>query len=146
MAALTQNISRTNYGSNIPPDTWTAANDQAFKQGSAILVKSDGLAYVGVAYSTASAGFVPGHAMVELDTTILANQGKSVIVQPGTFGDYDNSGAAAIAEDDRGKLCYLENDNTLSLTDQGGTLALAGRVHSIADDATSVVIQYEVLR
>ncbi len=146
MAALTQNTGRVNYGSNIPTDTWEAANDQVFYQGSMILIKTDGLAYVGVAYSTASAGKVVGYAMVELNTTIVANQGKSVIVQPGTHGDFDNSGTAAIAEDDRGKLCYLENDNTLSLTDQGGTLAEAGRIHSIADDATSVVCQFEVLR
>ncbi len=146
MAALTQNAGRNNYGSNIPPDTWQAANSQVFYQGSMILIKADGLAYVGVAYATASGGKVVGCALFELDTTIAANQGKSVIAQPGTFGDFDNSGTAAIAETDRGKRCYLENDNTLSLTDQGGTLTDAGMIHSIADDGTSVVVQFEVLR
>ena len=151
MAALSQNISRTNHGSALPPDTWVAANNQVFYQGSAVLIKSDGLAYVGVAYTTGS-GFVPGHAMIELDTTIAANQGKSVIVQPGTFGEYDNSGTAAIAETDRGAVCYLENDNTLSLTSQSSTLVAAGRVFGLADDGSSVIIQYgtgtagEVLR
>jgi hypothetical protein len=146
MTALAQNTGRTNYGSHLPVRTWEAADDQVFYAGSLVLIKSDGLAYVGVAYATASSGFVPGHAMCELDTTIPANQGKSVIVQPGIYGDYDNSGTAAIAEDDRGKACYLENDNTLSLTDQGGTLTRAGLIENISDDGTSVVVQYEVLR
>lgn len=146
MAALTQNTERVNYGSNLPPDTWTAANNQAFFQGSIVLIKADGLAYVGIAYATASLGFVPGYALAELDTTIAANQGKSVIVQPGTFGDFDNSGTAAIAEADRGKIVFLEDDGTLSLTNQGGTLSTGPRVHSIADDGTSVVAQFEVLR
>lgn len=147
MTALAQNTSRVNYGSNIPPDTWEAANDQVFYQGAIVLVKSDGLAYVGVAYAAASNGFVLGVAMCELDTTIPANQGKSVIVEPGTWGDFDNSAAAdEIAENDRGKLCYLVNDNTVALTDDTGARTLAGRVHSIADNGTSVVVQFEVLR
>lgn len=147
MAALTQNTGRVNYGSNIPPDTWEAADNQVFYQGSIVLKKSDGLAYVGVAYAAASNGQVLGCALYELDTTIAANQGKSVIVQPGTFGDFDNSAAAdEIAEDDRGKLCYLVNDNTVALTDDSGNRTTAGRIHSIADDGTSVVVQFEVLR
>ncbi len=151
MAALAQNISRDNYGSVLPPSTWVAANGQTFYQGSAVLIKSDGLAYVGVAYTTGQ-GFVPGHAMVELDTTIAANYGKSVIVQPGTFGEYDNSGTAAIAETDRGSAWYLENDNTASLTSQDSTLVAAGRIFGLADDGSTVVVQYgtgtagEVLR
>lgn len=151
MTALAQNVSRTNYGSFVPPSTWVAANGQVFYQGSAVLIKSDGLAYVGVAYTTGS-GFVPGHAMVELDTSVAANYGKSVIVQPGTFGEYDNSGTAPIAETDRGAAWYLENDNTASLTSQTSTLVAAGRIFGLADDGATVVVQYgtatagEVLR
>lgn len=147
MTALAQNTGRTNYGSHLPPRTWEAADDQVFKQGSIVLIKSDGLAYVGVAYAAASNGFVPGVAACELDTTIPANQGKSVIIEPGIWGDFDNSAAAdAIAEDDRGKLCYLVDDNTVALTDNSGARTLAGRIEEIADDGTSVVVQFEVLR
>ncbi len=151
MTALAQNASRVNYGSAVPPSTWVAANGQVFYQGSVVLIKSDGLAYVGVAYTTGT-GFVPGHAMIELDTTIAANYGKSVIVQPGTFGDLDNSGTAAIAETDRGAAWYLEDDNTASLTSQGSTLEAAGRIFGLADDGSKVIVQYgtgtkgEVLR
>lgn len=147
MAALIQNVSRVNNGSNLPPRTWVAANNQTFLQGSAVLIKSDGLAYVGVAYSTASLGFVPGIALFELDTTIIANQGKSVVIQPGIFGDFDNSGIAAVAETDRGKLVFFEDDNTVSLTNQGGTLTgNPVRLESVSADATTVVVQFEVLR
>lgn len=147
MAALTQNTSRVNNGSNLPPRTWTAANNQTFYQGSAVLIKSDGLAYVAVAYSTASAGFVPGVALFELDTTIIANQGKSVVIQPGIFGDFDNSGTAAVAQTDRGKLVFLEDDNTISLTNQGGTLTgNPVRLERVSDDALTVTVQFEVMR
>lgn len=147
MAALTQNVSRVNNGSNLPPRTWTAANSQVFFQGSAVLIKADGLAYVGVAYSTASLGFYVGQALFELDTTIVANQGKSVVVQPGIFGDFDNSGIAACASTDRGKLVFFEDDNTISLTNQGGTLTgNPVRLEDVSADATTVTVQFEVLR
>ena len=147
MTALAQNTGRTNYGSNIEAEPWEAADDQVFYQGAIVLIKSDGLAYVGVAYAAASNGFVIGVAECELDTTIPANQGKSVLVHPGTFGDFDNSSAAdEIGWDDRGKLCYLVNDNTVALTDDTGARTVAGRIHSLADDNTSVVVQFEVIR
>jgi len=147
MAALTADYPRVNYGSCIPQDTWFAAANQVFLQGSLILIKADGLAYVGVPYSTASAGFVLGHAAYALDTTGIASSVASVVISPGTWGDFDNSAAAdAIAEDDRGKVCYLVDDNTVALTDGGGTRTAAGRIHSLADDGSSVVIQFEVLR
>jgi hypothetical protein len=146
MAALSQDALRTNYGSNVPPRTWMAAKNQTFYQGSIVLVKSDGFAYVGVAYATASAGFVLGVAAYALDTTADASDGdSSVIVTPGTYGDFDNS-STACAEVDRGKTVYLENDNTISLTSQGGALTAAGRLENIADDGSSVVVQFEVIR
>jgi hypothetical protein len=147
MAALTQNVSRRNSGSNIPPDTFTAANNQVFYQGSVVLIKSDGLAYVGVAYSTASGGTCPGYALFELDTTITANQGRSVVVQPGTFGDFDNSGIAACSDpSSRLTQVFFEDDNTVSATNQGGTLTGGARLHSISADGLTVVVQFEVLR
>jgi hypothetical protein len=145
--ALSGNVSRINYGSCIPQDTWFAATNQVFCQGSIILVKADGYAYVGAAYATASAGFVLGVAAYELDTTGIASGVSSVVVDPGTWGDFSNSAAAdAIAEDDRGKLCYLVDDDTVALTDDTGARTAAGRIHSLADDGASVVIQFEVLR
>lgn len=147
MSALTQNVSRRNNGSNISPDTFTAANNQVFFQGSAVLIKADGLAYVAAAYSTASGGTVPGIALFELDTTITANQGRSVVVQPGTFGDFDNSGIAACADPATRLLqVFFEDDNTVSATTQGGTLTGGARLHSISADGLSVVVQFEVLR
>jgi hypothetical protein len=145
MAALAQDTGRVNYGSVIPPQTWMAAANQVFYQGSLVLKKADGYAYVGVAYGT-SGGQVLGVASFALDTTGVADGVQSVIVQPGIYGDFDNSGTAACAETDRGKQVYLENDNTISLTSQGSTLTVAGMLHNIADDGSSVVVQFEVIR
>lgn len=143
--ALASDVSRVNYGSCLPQDTWLAAPTQVFFQGSIILVKADGLAYVGGAYAASSAGFVLGVASFPLDST--GSSTSSVIVQPGTFGNFTNSASAdAIAEDDRGKVCYLVDDDTVALTDNGGARTVAGRIHSLADDLTSVVVQFEVLR
>ncbi len=145
MSALTADVERVNYGSNVAPTTWTAADSQTFYQGSIVLKKSDGLAYVAVPYTTGS-GQILGHALVALDTTIAANHGKSVIIQPGTFGEFDNSGTAAIAQADRGKECFAEDDNTISLTNQSSTLNSAGTIYCLSDDELRVVVQYEVLR
>lgn len=145
MTALAADQSRANLGTNLPPDTFTAANNQVFFQGSVVILKSDGLAYVGVAYTTGS-GFAMGNALFALDTTITANQGRGVLVQPGTFDAYDISSIAAVAEADRGKLVFLENDNTISLTNQGSTLLQAGRLHSISADGLTCALQFEVLR
>lgn len=147
MAALDQNTGRTNYGSIIPPQTWLAAKGQHFYQGSMILVKSDGFAYVGAAYAPGSNGFVIGVAAFELDTTSDSSDGDhSVIVAPGIWGEFDISGTAAITEADRGKTVYLENDNTISGTNQTSTLTAAGKLHSVNDDGSKAVVQFEVIR
>ncbi len=143
--ALASDVARVNYGSCLPQETWIAAPTQVFYQGSIVLVKADGLAYVGVAYAAASLGFVPGIASYALDST--GSSTSSVVIDPGTFGEFTNSASAdAIAEDDRGKLCYLVDDDTVALTDNSGARTVAGRIHSLTDDATKVVVQFEVLR
>lgn len=145
MAALNQDVGRCNYGSNTPQSTWLAAATQVFYKGSIVIKKADGFAYVGVAYNNAD-GQCLGVAAYALDTTGLLDGATNVILDPGTWGEFDNSAIAVIAEDDRGKLCYVENDGTVSLTDQSTTLTIAGRVYDIADDGTTVVVQFEVIR
>lgn len=147
MTALAADKGRTNYGSDIPCGTWKAAATQVFYQGSTILVKADGYAYVGVAYAAASLGFVLGIAQYPLDTTGLASGAADVVFKPGTHGDFDNSAASdAIAEDDRGKTCYLQDDNTVALTDNSGARTACGKIYDLADDGASVVVQFEVIR
>lgn len=147
MAALSADVSRVNYGSEIPCGTWKAAATQVFCQGSMILVKSDGYAYVGVAYAGSSSGFVLGIAQYALDTTGLASGAVDVVFKPGTHGNFDNSTSTdAIAEDDRGKTCYLQDDNTVALTDNSGARTAAGKIYDLADDGASVVVQFEVIR
>jgi hypothetical protein len=142
--ALTQDAGRCNYGRKIPFTTWDAAANQVFFQGSIVIVKTDGFAYVGV---TGTSQKVIGIACVGLNTTGLADADKSVIVDPGTWGDFTNSASTdAIATDDRGKTCYVVDDDTVALTDGGSTRSAAGTVFDVADDGTSVVVQFEVIR
>ncbi len=145
--ALAANTGRTNYGSDVPCGTWKAAATQVFYEGSMILVKSDGYAYVGVAYAAASAGFVLGYAMYALDTTGIASGAADVVYKPGTHGNFTNSAAAdAIAEDDKGKTCYLVDDDVVALTDNSAARTAAGKILDLADDGTGVVVQFEVIR
>lgn len=142
--ALTQDTGRCNYGRKIPFTTWDAAANQVFYQGSIVVVKTDGFAYVGV---TGTGQKVPGVCMCPLDTTGIADGVRSVIVDPGTWGDFTNSASTdAIATDDRGKTCYVVDDDTVALTDGGSTRSAAGTIFDVADDGTSVVVQFEVIR
>lgn len=147
MTALAANTERINYGSDIPCGTWKAAATQVFFEGSMILVKSDGYAYVGVAYAGSSSGFVLGYAVAALDTTGVASGALDVIFKPGTHGDFANSATSdLIAEDDRGKTCYLVDDGTVALTDNSGARTAAGKIYDLADDGSGVVVQFEVIR
>ena len=142
--ALSADVGRVNYGSNIPLMTWKAAANQVFYNGAIVCKKTDGFAYVGDEYTGAQ---TLGVAAFALDTTGDTNGDHDVIVQPGTFGDFSNSASSdAIAEDDRGKQCYVVDDDTVALTDGGATRSAAGMVYDIADDGTSVVVQFEVIR
>lgn len=144
MTALAEDTGRCNYGSAIPRATWKAAANQTFYKGAIVIKKSDGFAYVGV---TATGAQTLGVAAYALDTTGDTNGDHDVVVEPGTFGDFDNSTSSdAIAEDDRGKQCYVVNDNTVALTDGGSTRSAAGMVYDIADDGSKVVVQFEVIR
>jgi len=142
--ALAANAGRINYGRKIPFTTWDAAATQVFYQGAIVIVKTDGFAYVGV---TGTGHKVIGVCACELDTTGLADGAKSVIIEPGTWGDFTNSATTdAIATDDRGKTCYVVDDDTVALTDGGSTRSAAGTIFDVADDGTSVVVQFEVIR
>lgn len=79
---------------------------------------------------------VRGVARNAKDQTGLANAaGDNVQVDHGTWGPFDNSsGVNEITNSHCGLECYAVNGNTLSLTDQGGTLSPAGRIVEVDGD------------
>lgn len=68
------------------------------------------------------------------DDEALDGYGKSIRVhtRDGDLGEFDTgSGVNQITADDVGKPCFAKNDNTLWLTDNGGTLSFAGLVAGV---------------
>lgn len=140
--AMTAALARTIV--NLAPlKPWLAAANQQFWAGGTIVVKSDGFAYVGV---TGTGQKIPGVCAFDLDTTGLADGAAQVKLTGGTIGVFENSAAAdLIAEDDVGKRCYLVDDETVALTDGGGTRSDAGMIFDVDADGR-VTVQFELLR
>jgi hypothetical protein len=58
-----------------------------------------------------------------------------VVMRDGALGRFDTgTGANEITADDIGQPCFAKNDNTLWLTDNGGTLSFAGIISGVAAD------------
>jgi len=53
---------------------------------------------------------------------------KSALVRRGRAFKWANSATAAITQADLGKICYVEDNQTVSRTDQAGTLSAAGTI------------------
>lgn len=140
--ALTQSTSREILNLS-PLNPWKAAANQIFFAGGVIVVKSDGFAYVGV---TATGLKIPGVCAFDLNTTGLLDGAVDVMLTGGTMGDFENSASAdLIAEDDKGKRCYLVDDETMALTDGGTTRSDAGMIFDVTPEGR-VVVQFELLR
>lgn len=78
---------------------------------------------------------VRGVARNSVDTTGKANGSANVGVDPGLWGDFKSAGGLdEITTDDLDALVFMLDDDTLSLTDQTGTLSPAGRVRFVDDD------------
>lgn len=146
MSALTTDISRTCYGSNTPSMTIPVKTGEVFKKGSIVTVKA-GLAYngtnsddthvaVGIAYQSISAAQSAGGDGA-------ANGGADVIVEPGTFGDFDSDTAGgALTFLDRLTTVYVKDDNTLSKT---STSRCSVQLYDVADDDTTLVAQFKTV-
>jgi hypothetical protein len=81
----------------------------------------------------------------EIDTTNMTDGQVSIEVRDGIFTKFDSSAVAdnIITNAHEGRIVYWQNDNTLSLTDQSGTLCQAGRVHLVSDDGIELRIEAE---
>lgn len=140
--ALAASTSRNNITNNalLP---WKAAATQVFFAGGIIGVHTDGYAYVG---TTATGLIIIGVCAFDLDTTGIADGVKDVLYTSGIIGAFENSASAdLIAEDDKGKRCYLVDDETVALTNGGSTRTDAGMIFDVDGDGR-VTVQFETVR
>lgn len=63
---------------------------------------------------------------------------KSAQVRRGKDFKWKNSATSAITQADLGKVCYIEDDETVSKTDQAGTLSAAGTITGVESDGVWV--------
>lgn len=81
---------------------------------------------------------IPGVCDIQADNSSGAAGDIRVRVRPGIFAMNNSAGGDAIAAGNREQLCYVVDDNTVALTDGGGTRPVAGVIKSI-DPITSLV-------
>ena len=147
-ASLTAATGRINYGSSIPFMTIKAKHGIKFWQGQIVGVTTGGIAIPGGNAGWDQTVTVYGVVAYDLDTTADSSDGDhDVIVQPGTFGNFLTGTSSDLIDVTKiGQSCYAFDDNTVYLTSDSTTLPKAGTIYDIADDGTSVVVQFEVIR
>lgn len=147
-ASLTADTLRRNYGSTIPMMPIKAQKNNVFYIGQIVGITTGGIAIPGGATGWDQTVIVYGVCAFQLDTTPDASDGlHDVIVTPGTFGDFLTGTSSDLIDVTKiGQACYAKDDNTVYLTSDSTTLPKAGTIFDIADDGTSVVVQFEVIR
>ena len=79
-----------------------------------------------------------GRAEEQVDNSAGNAGDKSIKVRRGKAFKWKNSGTSAITQADLGKVCYIEDDQTVSKTDQAGTLSAAGTIVGVESDGVWV--------
>jgi hypothetical protein len=96
---------------------------------------------------TAAAGVCLGWADIPfaIDTADFAADGeRKICIRDGIVGTLDNSaGADEVTDAHRNRIIYMVNDNTVSATDQGGTLGCPVRLDRLDSEGASVLIGRE---
>lgn len=103
--------------------------------GAIVAVNSSGYATKGQA---ATGMTYIGRAEGQVDNSAGSNGDKSVLVRRGKDFKWKNSATSAITQADLGKVCYIEDDETVSKTDQAGTLSAAGTITGVETDGVWV--------
>ena len=109
-------------------------------KGCAVLIGTDGYARPGALVAgMACAGNSCDNDIGVYDNTAGASGDMFVEYWEGVFG-YVNSGAGVdlIADADRGKPCYIVDDNTVAKTSAGGTRSPSGRIERVEDGVVYV--------
>ncbi|MBL8500023.1 MAG: hypothetical protein JNL77_05455 [Nitrosomonas sp.] len=99
--------------------------------GAIVAVNSSGYATKGQA---ATGMTYIGRAEEQVDNSGGSAGDKKILVRRGKDFKWKNSATSAITQADLGKICYIEDDETVSKTDQAGTLSAAGTIVGIESD------------
>lgn len=136
MTALTANRLTKNYaGSGVGRQTsFPVASGVKVYQGALLVLNSNGE----VAPATTATGLTPiGRSDGEYPLSTIAGE-FLVDTRIGVFNYISGGGADTIAIKDRGKFCYIIDDQTVGLTSGGGTRSVAGVVFDVTSDGVWV--------
>ena len=117
------------------------AATQVVFQGALLVISAAGtLAVATTALNLVAAGI----AQEARNSTDLAAGALTCRFRSGIFPFANSGGGDAIAQANVGENCFIVDDQTVALTDGGGTRSTAGRIYRVNAAATevSVVIQY----
>ncbi|CUR45513.1 hypothetical protein BN2364_1072 [Alloalcanivorax xenomutans] len=99
--------------------------------GALVVVNADGYAEPG---STATGLAYLGRADDAADNSAGADGDQGVPVRRGLAFKWENSAGDPVTQASLGRACYIEDDETVSATDGGGTQSIAGTVIQIDED------------
>lgn len=145
MAALTAaNMKIERLGNN--PQSVGQATATTIFQGGIVMINAGGFATPGAtATGCVGVGVADDNGGLSSWVNAGADGASNVTYTEGVHGPFVNSGTS-IADDDRGKDCYIVDDQTVHLTDGGGTRSPAGRVHSVASAGVFVEMSAAIAR
>lgn len=103
--------------------------------GSIAAVNSSGYVTKGAASTTLK---YIGRFEEQVDNSAGNAGDKSAKVRRSQAFKWKNSGTSAIVQADLGNVCYIEDDQTVSKTDQAGTLSAAGVIVGVETDGVWV--------
>ncbi len=103
--------------------------------GSIAAVNASGFVTKGAASTTLR---YIGRFEEQVDNSAGSAGDKSALVRRGKAFKFKNSGTSAIVQADLGNVCYIEDDQTVSKTDQAGTLSAAGVIVGVETDGVWV--------
>lgn len=103
--------------------------------GSLVAANATGFATPGAVATTLT---YLGRAEGAVDNTAGADGAVSVLVRRGKAFKFANSAADAVTQASLGKVCYIEDDQTVSATSNAGTRSAAGNVVGVDTDGVWV--------
>lgn len=120
-------------------------------KGCIVMMNAAGYAVPGqTALGLIAVGCALSNGYGKWENTVAAGFGgagdMAVEYDEGKFGFKNSAGIDAIADDDRGKSCYVVDDDTVALTDGGGTRSPAGKVARVEDGIVYVDMSVNLSR
>lgn len=140
MAALTAERDTRRKGPNTySHHVYPVAASTTIYKGAMVALNAAGFAVP----TSASTQTVIGRSLGTIDNSTGANGDLTVDVESHSTFDWENLGADPVVAATVGKLCYAADDQTVALTDGGGSRPKAGYVESIDPDTGRVWVLHK---